>query len=111
MDNTGELLSKRGVPVSRKYFEIEDENVEVPIFTKINLKPWKGGKFYLYIIPEEGQGTFVYKTWVFREGYGVALSSFGAPKEDPKMASLENIKGLDDEGFFDLTKDELYKMP
>ena len=87
-----------------------ERKAEIPVFTKIDLLPWEGENYYIYVIPEETQGHFSYEIWVFREGHGVALNFFGVSKEDSDMVSLDSIKKLDKVGFFYDIKQVLHEM-
>lgn len=93
------------------YAIINMTNPEVPIFTKIDLIPWAGEKFYVYVIPEGTEGCPLYSVWLFRERYGIATHTYGVSIKDPEAVTMRHIKCLDMDGYFDPMKEELYEMP
>lgn len=83
---------------------------EVHIFTKIDLIPWTGEEFYLYVIPEDIRGEFMYSTWVFCKDLGTAFCAYAVPKHLSESATTEHIRALDKDGYFDDIKEKLYEL-
>ena len=85
-------------------------NNNIGLYTKINLKPIAEEEFYVCILPEETRLGYTYDVWVFRKDYGIAYHAFGVGEKDSATMSVEHIKELDDTGYFDTIKEELYEL-
>lgn len=85
------------------------KNKNVALFTKIDLKPMAGEKFYVYALPDKTPRGIKYGVWVFRKGYGIAQEAYFVFEDSYELVSAEHIKELDDKGCFDVYKGVLLR--
>lgn len=83
---------------------------KVDLFKRIELESIGDTNFYAYIIPEETHSEKVFKVWIFRENYGIAMQSIGEPEKLCIYMTISGIKELDSIGCFDAIKEELLNM-
>lgn len=69
---------------------------------KVNLAPYLKESFYARILENDG----VWEVWIFREGYGVAIFSYGSEG----IICAEEVSLLDKQGYFYEHKEELVSL-
>lgn len=81
---------------------------EVHIYTRIDLIPWKGKKFYAYVSVKERYERLLYGVWLYREGGGHGVHLYSTDTAFPNTATKDFIKSLDEDGYLDLAKEYLF---
>lgn len=69
---------------------------------KVSLAPYGGKDFYAHILRNDN----VWEVWIFREGYGAAIFSYGSEY----IISAEEVSLLDKQGYFYEHKEELANL-
>ena len=83
----------------------------IPAAATIPLKPLNGTAFSAIVILSAFDGQLCYGIWVISHSYGIGMESFAIPANgDTSVASIEGIKKLDSNGYFDPIKEHITTM-